>query len=164
MVRAIGEMIILGCLAIVISLVYNGVSSNGIPLFGNWDPSAGSLHAGGPCKPKSSEAGEDMISAMYLDPMVFFIDARSADDYAAGHIPRAVSYPVNEFDGQMAEFFSQYPPDTRLVVYCTGLDCHDSHTLAQKLKDAGYTQVMVYSRGFTGWKESNRPVKEGSEP
>jgi rhodanese-related sulfurtransferase len=164
MARAIGEMIILLALAILVGLSANGFSPVGIPLFGNWDQTKGSVNAGGPCKPQTDEIGDDQISDFYIDPEILFIDARSSDNYDAGHIPRAISLPVGEFENLQTEFMAKHPIDARIVVYCSGIDCHDSHDLAVKLKDAGYKNLSVYTHGWDGWTAGKRPVKEGTEP
>jgi len=44
-----------------------------------------------------------------------FLSVRSADDYAAGHIPGAINIP---FGKNMQESFSQIPTDKPVIVYC----------------------------------------------
>ncbi|MFN8498421.1 MAG: rhodanese-like domain-containing protein [Anaerolineae bacterium] len=48
------------------------------------------------------------------DPNVLFVDARSAQEFAQGHIKGAVSVPVNEVD----KYLSRLPQDKELIVYC----------------------------------------------
>jgi rhodanese-related sulfurtransferase len=162
MTRAIGEMIILISVSIVIGLVVNTFSPIGIPLFGNWDSSTGVVNAGGICKPTTKEVPEDEINDVYLQQNIVFVDARSTDDYQAGHIPRAVSLPVREFFELKNKFLAKYSFPTPIVVYCTGVECNDSHELAKLLEDSGYSNIRVYSRGFEGWTEKDRPKEMGS--
>lgn len=44
-----------------------------------------------------------------------FLSVRSADDYAAGHIPGAINIP---FGKNMQESFNQIPKDKPVIVYC----------------------------------------------
>jgi 3-mercaptopyruvate sulfurtransferase SseA len=44
-----------------------------------------------------------------------FLDVRSAEDYAASHIPGAISIPINELNGRANEL----DPDEWIVTYCT---------------------------------------------
>ena len=118
MTRSFLEMVLIVSIAILIGLLVNLVSPKGIPLFGNWDPSEGSLHAGGPCKPDTNEVSQTDITALYLDKNVLFVDARTAGDYREGHIQRAVSLPVYEFEKYYPDFDMQFPFEMTIVCYC----------------------------------------------
>ncbi|MFN8475633.1 MAG: rhodanese-like domain-containing protein [Anaerolineae bacterium] len=48
------------------------------------------------------------------DPNVLFVDARTAQEYAQGHIKGAVSVPVAEVD----KYLSRLPQDKEIIVYC----------------------------------------------
>jgi hypothetical protein len=51
------------------------------------------------------DAGEDVL----------VVDARSASQYAAQHIPGSISVPLNEVEARLDEF----PRDKEIVFYCT---------------------------------------------
>ncbi len=159
--RSLGELIILVAVSILVGLTVNVLSSNAIPIFGQWDSEAGSVHAGGPCKPPTKEFGEADIVNLFTADAALFVDARNQDDFIEGHIPRAVHLPLGRFDEYFPEFAALYPLETRIVCYCSGVDCHDSHDLAILLQDSGYTSVIVYAQGFSGWSGRNLPVEEG---
>lgn len=96
-----------------------------------------------------------------------FFDARRTAEYRAGHIPGARPFSVWEadLDAKIRGFFAEGPdPSTPLVVYCSGGECEDSHTLAQKLYLAGFDHVLVYREGFPDWAARGRPVKTGDSP
>ncbi len=164
MKRSIFEMIILITISIFAGLIVNAFSSNGIPLFGNWNPNLGSVNAGGPCKPSTIEITEDQITSLYLSLSTLFVDARTPDDYEEGHIPGAISFPVGAFNERIPQFLEEYPRDRQIIVYCSGIDCHDSHDLASLLKEQGYHDVLVYTRGFSGWIAEQRSVQIGPTP
>jgi 3-mercaptopyruvate sulfurtransferase SseA len=44
-----------------------------------------------------------------------FLDVRSAGSYAAGHVPGALSIPLNEMDARLGEL----DPQQWIITYCT---------------------------------------------
>jgi len=167
MIRSFYEMIILFAISIVVSFGGNAINPVGIPLFGQWSPDEGSVHAGGPCKPDSNEISDIDMMDLYLSSGALFVDARSVEDYKAGHIPRAFNLPLGQANDDIYEFMDKYPLNTKIITYCTGVKCHDSHELAEILSDYNYSDVTVYAKGFDEWKEKGRPVEilqpEGTE-
>ena len=91
-----------------------------------------------------------------------FLDARRSEAYAEGHIPGARPFPVweSETDPKIVELMSEFPPGARIVVYCTGGKCEDSHLLRGKLLAAGYTDVLVFKDGMPGWEAAGQPVEK----
>ena len=53
------------------------------------------------------------------DPATLVIDVRPAEEYAAGHIPGALSVPLSELKVRIAEL----PPTAEIVAYCRGPYC-----------------------------------------
>ena len=51
--------------------------------------------------------------------------------------------------------------DKPIIVYCASLECPASKAAAEKLEQAGFTNVRAYEGGMQDWKEANYPV-EGS--
>ena len=49
-------------------------------------------------------------------------------------------------------------------MYCSGGDCEDSHTLAQKLYFVGFDNVLVYKDGYPDWQKRNLPTTLGAKP
>lgn len=86
------------------------------------------------------------------------VDARISELYAKGHLPQAVSLPLDEIATALPEFAARVAVTTPLVVYCSGYGCPDSFDLAQKLLAAGYRAVRVYEGGFPEWQDSGLPV------
>jgi len=86
------------------------------------------------------------------------VDARIRELYAAGHLPQAVSLPIDEIDTALPEFSTEIAATTPLIVYCSGYGCPDSFDLAKKLLAAGYRDVRVYEGGFPEWQDSGLPI------
>lgn len=80
-----------------------------------------------------------------------FLDARSLAEYQAGHIPGAMSLPVNRFDTDFPDIAPLLDPDAPLIVYCGNPDCDQALRLAQRLREAGYTSVSLFPEGYEGW-------------
>jgi rhodanese-related sulfurtransferase len=75
------------------------------------------------------------------------------------HIPGSVH--VN-FDA-VEYYVSTMPRDREIIVYCSNYACSTSHFVAQKLIDAGYTNVWVYAAGMAGWFLAGYPVEGPAE-
>lgn len=88
-----------------------------------------------------------------------FIDAREGSAYRQGHIKGAFSLPVGEFEARLAEFQAKVPPDSTLVIYCSGFGCHDSKIVGEKLLQSGYGQILIFEGGFPEWKDAGLPVE-----
>jgi rhodanese-related sulfurtransferase len=92
-----------------------------------------------------------------------FIDARAADLYAEGHVPRARSVPAAESATLMPILVQRMAKETALVVYCEGGDCQSSLTLAKQLHDKGFTDIRVLSGGWEEWKKAGLPEETGDD-
>jgi rhodanese-related sulfurtransferase len=95
------------------------------------------------------------------------LDARRTSVYRQGHIAGARSYSVweSDIDDKIKAFFAEgHDPSGPIVVYCSGGECEDSHTLAQKLYLAGFDAVFVYKDGFPDWQRRGLSVHSGDQP
>ncbi|GEE02000.1 ArsR family transcriptional regulator [Gordonia spumicola] len=84
---------------------------------------------------------------------IVLIDVRSADDYARGHVPGAVSIPVADLDERIGEL----PADGDVIAYCSGPYCVASADAVTVLIAAGRTARRV-DGGITSWVRSGRPL------
>lgn len=81
----------------------------------------------------------------------FVVDARNPDEYADGHVSRAINIPSNEVFDRADQFLSIMPPDALIIVYCGGGNCESSHIVADALcRDFGFERVLIYTNG---WEE-----------
>jgi rhodanese-related sulfurtransferase len=87
---------------------------------------------------------------------VLWIDGRSADDYAREHIQGALPLEESRFSEQLGAILAVWRPEQRLVVYCSRLSCSASKTLAQQLRDAGFTEVHHLHGGWEAWQAAAR--------
>jgi rhodanese-related sulfurtransferase/DNA-binding transcriptional ArsR family regulator len=84
---------------------------------------------------------------------VLVLDVRPAPEYAAGHIPGAVSVPVEELPGRLAEL----PDDVEVVAYCRGAYCVFAHDAVRLLTAHGRRAVRL-SDGMLEWRLAGQPV------
>ena len=160
--KILKESGILIFISIVTALTVNYFSPVGIGLFGQWDSEQGVVTALAKNDNFSNELeiGDLSIAKkMYDSGSFIFVDARSQEDFAAGHVTGAVSFPIGQFDSVIHDFLDRYSPETGIVAYCSGRTCEDSHRLAQLLLDFGYTRVNVMIDGYPGWKAEGFPVE-----
>ena len=159
--------VIVGALALVIGsaaigIVVNQVSPRGIPLFST-TATADSPPA--PALPKGMR-GVDLPEARssFDEHAALFLDARSPEDYAEGHVPGALSLPAYEFDGRFPDIADRVEEAQSIIVYCDGVECSDSIHVAERLVEYGFSHVAVFESGWRAWAESGAPVSEGTEP
>lgn len=87
-----------------------------------------------------------------LDEVVV-VDVRRADDYAAGHLPGAVSIPLRELRDRLAEL----PAGREIVAYCSGPYCVASPNAVRLLRDHG-REARSLAGGATHWRRTGHPV------
>lgn len=97
---------------------------------------------------KNVDVNEMMINAEEFA----LIDARRADEYAAGYVDPAVNIPLEEVVARIGEI----DPATKTVVYCKSGVRSLIYTIALRLN--GYSDVLSMSGGFLGWQAAELPV------
>ena len=84
-----------------------------------------------------------------------FIDARAEKLFKRGTILGSLNVTVKEFKSK--EGFLPQDKNAKIVSYCNGIKCEMSDELAVLLKNAGYTNVVVFKGGYPKWKEMQMP-------
>lgn len=94
-----------------------------------------------------------------------FIDARSSQDYNAGHIPGALNLPVSELEARGQALLKGIPKDARIIAYCSGETCQSSILLARILiEKLGYSRTHVFFDGWHAWNVAGYPFVIGDVP
>ncbi|MGN6331452.1 MAG: ArsR/SmtB family transcription factor [Motilibacteraceae bacterium] len=88
---------------------------------------------------------------------VVVLDVRPAEEYAAAHIPGAVSIPVDELAVRLAEL----PADADIVAYCRGAYCVFAHQAVRLLRGAG-RPARKLTDGLLEWRLAGLPVTSGA--
>ena len=81
------------------------------------------------------------------------LDVRPAAEYAAGHLPGAVSIPVGELRRRLAEL----PGDREIVAYCRGPYCAFAHDAVGLLREAGFSARRLED-GLPEWQAAGLAV------
>lgn len=142
-------------LASIIAFSVNQFRPGRLLLVGDWSPEAQlKLDSG-----DSLMVPLDEAKALFLAQAAVFVDARSQDLFAEGHIQGAYNLPWDEFDRHFAAIMADVPQEIPIVTYCDGESCGLSKELAMALLGKGYTNVRVLVNGWTLWQEKNLPTE-----
>src|SRR3989440_3357838 len=85
---------------------------------------------------------------------IILLDVRPAEEYAAGHLPRARSIPVTELEARLAEL----PVDKEIVAYCRGPYCVFADEAVALLHERGYSARRL-EEGVPEWRTLGLPVE-----
>ncbi|MTE17172.1 ArsR/SmtB family transcription factor [Nocardia aurantiaca] len=97
------------------------------------------------------------LVALADDSSVVVLDVRPVVEYLAGHIPGALSIPIE----QLAERVSELPADTQVVVYCRGEYCALAYDAIRLLNTEGRNAVRL-ADGMLEWRLAGHPVAIGA--
>jgi rhodanese-related sulfurtransferase len=95
---------------------------------------------------------EELTRRLQDDDLVV-LDVRPATEYAAGHLPGAVSIPVGELRRRLAEL----PADREIVAYCRGPYCAFAHEAVGLLREEGYAARRLED-GLPEWQAAGLAV------
>jgi rhodanese-related sulfurtransferase len=86
------------------------------------------------------------------------VDARPREQYAAAHIPGAISLPLIE----IPQYAGSLDKGRMIVTYCGNYNCPISTKAAEQLVSLGYTNVYDYKGGIKEWQEMGHATATGS--
>lgn len=105
----------------------------------------------GPADTEEIDRGELLRRAQAGEVIV--LDVRPGVEFAAGHIPGAVSIPIEELPARLAEL----PADAEVVAYCRGAYCVFAHQAVRLLNGHG-RQAVRLADGMLEWRLAAQPV------
>ena len=88
------------------------------------------------------------------DGSVVVLDVRPEEEYRAGHIPGALSVPVDALEAALQTL----PKDREIVAYCRGRYCVFSDEAVKLLEARGY-RARRLMEGFPEWRAAGLPVE-----
>ena len=89
---------------------------------------------------------------------VVILDVRPPEEFAAGHIPGALSVPLDRLDATLARL----PKRTQIVAYCRGPYCVLAPQAVEQLRAKGY-KARRLAEGMPEWRLAGLPVAVGGE-
>jgi 3-mercaptopyruvate sulfurtransferase SseA len=88
-----------------------------------------------------------------------FVDARSAAEYAAGHVTNAIHLPPGE---SIAPLLPRLRSKGTVIVYDRDRECSAADTLAAQLQTQGLSDVRVLTGAWPEWLASGGPGESGA--
>jgi rhodanese-related sulfurtransferase len=88
------------------------------------------------------------------DEGVIVLDVRPEEEYRAGHIPGALSVPVDGLEAALQAL----PKDREIVAYCRGPYCVFSDEAVALLRARGY-RARRLRQGLPDWRAAGMPVE-----
>ena len=181
--RSLGrDIAALIAVAAVAGFTYNALSKSGLPLirvaplktavsdsaiFGGAAPPASPGPAG------ASETASDSASALRIvslsqmqrafeEKRGLLYDARTPEEFAAGHIPGAVNLYAMAPE-TWVERIAEVPRDTLILIYCGNPHCPFGRSLAEFLGQFGFSNLVLFDEGWDAWEAAGLPAAEGGE-
>jgi rhodanese-related sulfurtransferase/DNA-binding transcriptional ArsR family regulator len=100
----------------------------------------------------------DLAQRLRNDPPPLVLDVRPVAEFLAGHIPGAVSVPVDEVATQVRRL----PKADDVVAYCRGSFCIYADDAVRTLHTRGRRAVRLED-GFPEWRRAGLPVAVGDD-
>ncbi len=91
--------------------------------------------------------------------LVTVIDTRPPEEFAAGHLPGALSLPLRELKRRLREL----PRNQAIVAYCRGAYCVLSYEAVAALRQRGFKAFRLED-GYPEWKAAGLPVECSDHP
>jgi rhodanese-related sulfurtransferase/DNA-binding transcriptional ArsR family regulator len=99
---------------------------------------------------------EDLVRRV-REGEVIVLDVRPSEEYAAGHIPGAVSVPIGELKARLKEL----PKGKEIVAYCRGPYCIMSIDAVELLRKRGYKASRM-EQGVLDWRARGWRIEAGT--
>lgn len=77
------------------------------------------------------------------------VEALPASYFTSGHLPGAINLPHDATDSMVSSALPNRSAET--VIYCASASCPNSHLLARRLSNLGFSRVSVFTEGKAGW-------------
>ena len=102
----------------------------------------------------------DLRKMREADEEFLLVNTLPTDNFAQTKIPGAVSIPQDSSDFLDRVEKEAGGKNRTVVVYCASVRCDSSTQGADKLQNAGFTNVFDFADGYEGWQQINKE-KEG---
>jgi len=113
-------------------------------------------YLGGEAANEAEDVPREELLRRARSGQVVVLDVRPRHEYAEGHIPGAVSVPVDELEQRLAEV----PADVQVVAYCRGAYCVLAYDAVRLLTRHGRSARRL-REGMLEWRLAGMPVQCG---
>ena len=118
----------------------------------------------GACSQGESDAPEvlpqELVARLAAEAPPLVLDVRTPQEYAAGHVPGALSVPHKALAGRLAEVLDFR--DREVVVYCER--GKRSVMASGVLREAGFTSIRHLQGHMVEWRRQGLPESKGTAP
>ena len=101
---------------------------------------------------------EELSQRLKSKDRLVVLDVRPNEEYAAGHIPGAVSIPLEELKKRVKEL----PKSKQIIAYCRGPLCALAPEATRYLKSKGY-RVKRLVEGAPDWEAAGMPLSRSED-
>ncbi|QHE72768.1 ArsR/SmtB family transcription factor [Rhodococcus sp. WAY2] len=101
----------------------------------------------------TDHVSKDQLLERARTGQVTVLDVRPREEYEAGHIPGAMSIPLDE----LADHLAELPEDQEIVAYCRGAYCVLAHDAVRLLTGHGRAASRL-TDGMLEWRLAALPV------
>lgn len=100
----------------------------------------------------------DDLENLLREGKVFVLDVRPSIEFDAGHLPGAVSVPIDELPARLSEI----PRDQRIIAYCRGEYCLLADQAVSFLREQGFDAIRLEG-GWPEWRVEGRRTSLANE-
>lgn len=91
-----------------------------------------------------------------------FVDARAADEFAAGHIPGSLNLQLPQVSEVKTDMEPSVARAKTVVVYGNNPGSAVAKAMAKRLMIAGHKGVRLFAGGMDEWRGANLPIGTGA--
>lgn len=99
----------------------------------------------------------DELARRIAERTVLVVEALGSDFFHVGHLPEAVSLPLESPDAVLATLVRHHP-ERQIVVYGSGTG-QEASELARRIESIGSRSVLVYEGGKEDWVEAGLGIE-----
>jgi rhodanese-related sulfurtransferase len=88
-----------------------------------------------------------------------YVDVRSEQSFASGHIKGAISIPHS----QLAARFRDIPPGKMVITYCACVEEHTAALTVLELNSHGFRNTAALQGGWKDWVAAGLPTATGTK-
>jgi len=100
---------------------------------------------------------DELVELQHSGKAIKLVDVLDSESYVEGHLPKAISIPLEELRKNAAKFLAK---TDLIVVYCGSFSCPASTKAAKILISLGYENVLDYKGGLADYQAGNLPLEK----
>jgi rhodanese-related sulfurtransferase len=113
------------------------------------------------CGSSLPRTSPEEFGRLLADRKIAVIDVRTVEEYQAGHIPGALSVPVDEIDARIDQIKGLGKP---IIAYCSCLAEESSLMAVASLNRLGVKGARALTGGYPAWASAGGRIVLGSSP